>query len=631
VKEQAAPPAIGSDRELAASSTYFDSEAHYKAVAAAIRAACGGASGYVLVTGDPAPSGLPLARALGVEGTQRCDICVIACRPELSFAALVTAYAARWGIAVAEAEARQQWRRIATLMRPRGGSIYVLVLEHAEQLDDAVLDELVASGDRQAPVVLIGSEALAQRLETPSMGRVKSAIAARVRFRELARNEIEAFIRFQLSNAGGTGRDVFTARVVELIAAQASGDPAAVDRLTEAIADAARGLGSGVLAGLRMRALKQNAAGTELDLGLELATASSTRVPPASASPEPLETVAHGDPPPLRRLQSILADDRRAGSARTGAPSLATPTPRRERARPLSDEASRRPLRPSRPAAMAGLLILGVAALSVGVTLYPDSPREVWDWGQGAWADLRSTEIAPPMQRSPHIEALPRPPAAPPPNDPVPSLTEPGPTVVAAPALPAPTPTPATPPETAVAALPPAAERPTAAEAREAASIGLAAPRAAAEPAPGAAGSSNEPVMARADAEPAAAATGETTATPIEQPAAAAPAPPERHAAATTGVPSADLVTLVWRGDRLLAAGEIVAARHFFERAAASGDAGAACGAGKSYDPIFLKQLGVRGVAADPAKAVAWYRKAAAAGSAEAPALLERLLAAMPS
>jgi TPR repeat protein len=88
---------------------------------------------------------------------------------------------------------------------------------------------------------------------------------------------------------------------------------------------------------------------------------------------------------------------------------------------------------------------------------------------------------------------------------------------------------------------------------------------------------------------------------------------------------------MLQRGDRLLAVGEIVAARRVFERAADAGDADAACGAGKSYDPLFLKRLGVRGVAADPAKAVTWYRKAAAAGSAQAPALLEHLLAATPS
>jgi type II secretory pathway predicted ATPase ExeA len=615
VKEQAAPPGIGSVLELAASATYFDSEAHYKVVAAAIRTAFDRAGGYVLVSGDPAPSGVPLARALSAEATQRCDVCVIAGHPELSFAALVTAYAARWGIAVADAEARPQWRRIATLMRSARGSIHVLVLEHAEQLDDAVLDELAASGDRQAPVVLIASEALARRLETPPMGRLKSAIAAQLRFRELARNEIEAFIRFQLSNAGGAGRDVFTARVVELIAAQANDDPAAVDRLTGAIADAARGMGSGVLAGLRMRALKQNTTGTELDLGLELATASSTRVLPSSAGAEPAETIARRDPPPLRWLQSVLADGRRARSGRTSAlPAVARPTPRRKPERALGDEARRPDARPIRRVAMAGVLILGIAALSIGVTLYPHSPRMVWDRGQEAWADLRSTEIAPSMQTSPHIPAPPRPPAARPSSDPVPPPTEPAPIVVAGPALPAPPPVPppplATPPETAVAAVPPAAEppAPTAAETRDAASIEPTVPPAGAETSPGATGSSNEPVTARAEAEPAAATRD-----------------------ASAGVPSADLVTLMWRGDRLLAAGEIVAARHFFERAAATGDAGAACGAGKSYDPLFLRQLGVRGVAADPAKAVAWYRKAAAAGSAEAPVLLERLLAAMPS
>lgn len=94
--------------------------------------------------------------------------------------------------------------------------------------------------------------------------------------------------------------------------------------------------------------------------------------------------------------------------------------------------------------------------------------------------------------------------------------------------------------------------------------------------------------------------------------------------------PAADIVVLVQRGDQLLAAGDIISARRFFERAAESGDAAAAYGLGKSYDPLFLQQAGARGVPSDLAKAAAWYRRAAGAGNAEAATRLKQLLSTIP-
>jgi type II secretory pathway predicted ATPase ExeA len=625
VKEQAAPPGIGPLPEPAASSAYFETEAHYEIVAGAIRTACDGAGGLILVTSDPAPSGWQLGRSLSAEGWPRCDVCVIACHRALSLAELVMSYTARLGIAVAETEARQQWHRIAALMRPRRGLIYVLALEHAEQLDDAVLDGLAASGDRRASVVLIGSETLARRLETAPVRGWKSAILAHLRFREVARNEIEAFIRFRLRNAGGANRDIFNARLVELIAAQAKGDPAGAHRLTGAILDPTRAIASGVLAGLRMRALKRNVRGAEIDLGPEVA-APIPSVPPPSGSAQPPDTIARCDSPPLRQLQSVVADDRRARARPAGAPhAMTAETPGPARARGLGDEAKRPDAgakRAVRRATMAGLLILAVAALSVGVTLYADSPGKVWDWGQTTWARVRSTEGTVRIQTS--ADASPPPSASSPrpssdgvwpPPDPLPATnaqTTASPTPLPAPSAPLPTV-----PNTA-AAPPPAAQPPslTAAEARDEASLAPAVPPAADGSSSSAASSSTEPAVTTAaiDASAAAAETSASApATPIEQ-----------------QTRTADRLMLQ-RGDRLLAVGEIVAARRFFERAADTGDADAACGAGKSYDPLFLKRLGFRGVAADPAKAVTWYRKAAAAGSAQAPALLERLLAATPS
>ena len=87
---------------------------------------------------------------------------------------------------------------------------------------------------------------------------------------------------------------------------------------------------------------------------------------------------------------------------------------------------------------------------------------------------------------------------------------------------------------------------------------------------------------------------------------------------------------LLRRADQLLAEGDIVSARRFFERAAEDGDPTAACGIAKSYDPLYLRQTGVRGVAGDPEKAAKWYRTAAAAGNSEAALRLKRLQMAYP-
>jgi TPR repeat protein len=62
-----------------------------------------------------------------------------------------------------------------------------------------------------------------------------------------------------------------------------------------------------------------------------------------------------------------------------------------------------------------------------------------------------------------------------------------------------------------------------------------------------------------------------------------------------------------------------------FQRAAETGDAGAAMALGATYDPLFLARLGTMGMVADVTKARHWYQKAKDFGSQEAPRRLELL------
>jgi len=129
-------------------------------------------------------------------------------------------------------------------------------------------------------------------------------------------------------------------------------------------------------------------------------------------------------------------------------------------------------------------------------------------------------------------------------------------------------------------------------------------------------------------------------AVPVEASAAKAePAPPQvqvvpqPHAEETAALPpaatDADSAALIKRGDALLKAGDIAAARSAFERAAAGGSAKAAIGVGKTYDPLVLAKLGARGVRADAVQAASWYARASEAGDEEGQQRLDALISGL--
>ena len=88
---------------------------------------------------------------------------------------------------------------------------------------------------------------------------------------------------------------------------------------------------------------------------------------------------------------------------------------------------------------------------------------------------------------------------------------------------------------------------------------------------------------------------------------------PAPNASLTPG----DIEVLMDRGDQLLNRGDVMSARSFYQRAAPSGSARAAIGIAKTYDPLFLMQLGVVGVLGDSERAAFWYRVASEAANRE--------------
>jgi hypothetical protein len=98
-----------------------------------------------------------------------------------------------------------------------------------------------------------------------------------------------------------------------------------------------------------------------------------------------------------------------------------------------------------------------------------------------------------------------------------------------------------------------------------------------------------------------------------------AAAPPSRTLDAAT------LAAMTTRARKLLALGDIAAARLLLERAATAQDGTAAFLLAQTYDPAVLGVRDARSTAPDPAMARDWYRKAADLGSADAQQRLAQL------
>jgi len=107
-------------------------------------------------------------------------------------------------------------------------------------------------------------------------------------------------------------------------------------------------------------------------------------------------------------------------------------------------------------------------------------------------------------------------------------------------------------------------------------------------------------------------------------------APTETQAAPQpASLPPEIVADLLRRGAAMLVIGDIASARLLYRRAAESGDARAATQLAKTYDPLFLTEIGAWGMPTDAATAEKWYRRAVAMGDAEAAERLKHLAEAV--
>src|SRR5260221_3954788 len=550
---------------------------HYEHLVARLCRNLAATRGFVLVSGMPAPDGELVERALNARKDAPHRATLVHCRAGMTLDAVTRAYGRQLGLKD-EADGAGQWSLLSRLMEDsRKGVVRVLVLENADALDDRSFDELhrfaTLDDPHFLPVVLLTARSFAARLDAPSLQFLQPAIVAHLALQQLEPEEVAAFVRYQLNATDGRHEAAFTREAIAAIADAAKGDPAAVNRLARQAA---------AILGRSHGPMSPPAA----------AAAPAAPPPPAGA----VTKLKQPTPKPPAVVQAVRPAAVKPAAERASAPSGAKPSVTAATLAKVS-AASRESAAPAAPRSAAWLArIRGMApaATIAGYVLLAAASAAALLCLLAPAADRDAATLA---AQAPQIQ-----------------------TMIAG-EIPAPAPRLAKPPATeappAVALAPENAEPPQPGAAAQPAAEP---PVAAAPPTPG-----DRAANALAAIEPTASAKppGEAVAK-VE--AEAAPIPPR----AADTPPRGAAAPLVRRGEELLTSGDIVSARHFFERAAEAGDAAAACGLGKSYDPLFLQRVGTRGVIGDPAKAAHWYRRPARAGSNEAAARLARLLVEFP-
>jgi AAA domain-containing protein len=571
----------------AAGLDYFATDFHYEHLVARLCRHLAATRGFMLVSGMPVPDGDLVERALNARQDGPHRAALVRCRAGMTLDAVTRAYGRQLGLKD-EADGADQWSLLSRLMEDsRRGVVRVLVLENADALDDRSFDALhrftTLDDPHFLPVVLLTARSFAARLDARSLQFLQPAIVAHLALQHLEPEEVPAFIRYQLNASDGRHEAAFTREAVAAIAAAAKGDPAVVNRLARQAA------------------------------GILPAPVAAPPAPPAPPHPAATVTTLKQPKPEPRPVAKVVEAARpvavEPAAERAALPSAAKPSftaatlakvaaARRESATPASSRAAawRARARGMAPAAtIAGYVLLAVA--SAAALLYLLVPSADRDATLAAQAPQIQTMIAGDMPTLAPSLVIPATTETPPASDSTAAAPPP--------AVPEKPPAQAAPTQPSVAAQspaePPATVAPPTLGERVANALAEIEPTGSAKP------PSRNQAIAKVEAE-------------------AAPLPPRP----ADKPPTALAAPLVRRGEALLASGDIASARHFFERAAEAGDPAAACGLGKSYDPLFLQRVATRGVVGDPAKAADWYRRAARGGSNEAAARLARLLVKFP-
>jgi general secretion pathway protein A len=213
---------------------------------------------------------------------------------------------------------------------------FVLVIDEAQNLDEAVLETVRLLSDFETPstkllqILLVGQPQLAEKLAGPSLVQLRQRMAILGQLHPFTPAETAGYIQHRLKVAGYEGDPLFTPEALEAIAAQSEGIPRNINTLCFNALALGYGLG---------RTKIDLAIIEEVVADLDVQAIAQNKRPVPSASKQRAEQPAMRPAQPSTEVQRLVSPRRESGARPFPADSSAT--------------AGLRPSFPARPSAAA--------------------------------------------------------------------------------------------------------------------------------------------------------------------------------------------------------------------------------------------------------------------------------------
>jgi general secretion pathway protein A len=211
------------------------------ALHSALDEALGGTGRVAAVSGDAGIGKTTLvARILGCLPVNRVQSSVIL-NPTLTSAEFLEMMMTDFGIAdIPASKARRVNRLQQFLLQGHAQEkISVLVVDEAHKLSQEVLEEIRLLGNLEFPdhkllqIVLAGQSELGHLLNRPDLRQLKQRFAVRLNVEALAHEEVEQYVAFRWSKAGGKHPTPFSIGALEEIARLSKGIPRVINALCD--------------------------------------------------------------------------------------------------------------------------------------------------------------------------------------------------------------------------------------------------------------------------------------------------------------------------------------------------------------------------------------------------------------